>query len=566
MNIELYELRLPKSKSIPTALYIRTEGVVEQTAEQHLQLAYGSAVSFDTWFGCFDYLQWRRYTTLTTPIAAFFIKGTMLVQCYVRTAEQTSLLYEQKITSDGTQPQVFPFSISDLPDNGFLYFRLQAASKDCLFLRGCYLADVPNIQPVQVAAVICTYQRESWVSNTLQQFLQWQKEHHSLPIDIFLIDNGQTWTEEQLPDSGQIHLISNQNTGGSGGFTRGIQEAFQRDTYTHILLMDDDIIADWDGVSRAISFLSVCQPEQLETLTIGGTMMDVTKPAIQFEAGACCQNRCLTGTQSQTDLTELSSLQARMQAIPANYAAWWMCFLPVAAMKKGGLPMPFFIKMDDVEYALQIHEQVVMMTGVCVWHENFYLKYAPWNEYYITRNGCITYALHGQAKNALAVSVELWRTVLHLLFLHRYDTAAFVLQGYRDFLRGWKWLQKTDAIALHHQILQQQQTATEQFQTDCTEVPDTVAQVPFFQATRAEVQKQKSVFLFHPFTKKGFYANRKRGTAFQILLKMSGISMRMLATYRTVVQGFQKNRAILCEDAAWNRRNHHNSDQKSSSF
>ena len=231
-------------------------------------------------------------------------------------------------------------------------------------------------------------------------------------------------------------------------------------------------------------------------------------------------------------------------------------------MKQAGLPMPFFIKMDDVEYALQIKEQVVMMTGVCVWHENFHLKYASWNEYYITRNGCITYALHGQAKNALAVTLELWRTVLHLLFLHRYDTAKFGLQGYRDFLRGWKWLQKTDAISLHRQILQQQQAATEQFQTDCTEVPNSIPQVSFFEATRAAVQKQKSVFLFHPFTKKGFYANRKKGTAFQLLLKMGGISLRMLATYRSVVQGFQKNRTVLCEDAAWNQRNQHNSEKK----
>ena len=121
----LYQLCLPKSESTPTALYIRTEGTVTRTAN-HLQLAYDSAVSFDTWFRCFDYLQWRRYTTLTTPIATFFIKGTMLVQCYVRTTERTSLLYEQTVTSDGTQPQVFPFSISNLPENGFLYFRLQA--------------------------------------------------------------------------------------------------------------------------------------------------------------------------------------------------------------------------------------------------------------------------------------------------------------------------------------------------------------------------------------------------------------------------------------------------------
>ena len=71
MNIELYELCLPKSESAPTALYIRTEGTVTQTAN-HLQLAYDSAVSFDTWFGCFDYLQWRRYNN---PHCNFFHKG-----------------------------------------------------------------------------------------------------------------------------------------------------------------------------------------------------------------------------------------------------------------------------------------------------------------------------------------------------------------------------------------------------------------------------------------------------------------------------------------------------------
>lgn len=93
-------------------------------------------------------------------------------------------------------------------------------------------------------------------------------------------------------------------------------------------------------------------------------------------------------------------------------------------------------------------------------------------------------------------------------------------------------------------------------------MPNSIPQVSFFEATRAAVQKQKSVFLFHPFTKKGFYASRKKGTAFQLLLKMGGISLRMLATYRSVVQGFQKNRTVLCEDAAWNRRNQHNSKGK----
>ncbi len=130
--MELYQLCLPKSESTPTALYIRTEGIVTQVAN-HLKLAYDSAVSFDTWFGCFDYLQWRRYTTLTTPIAAFFIKGTMLVKCYVRTAERTSLLYEQTVISDGSQPQVFPFSISNLRKTAFCIFACRQNQRTAYF-------------------------------------------------------------------------------------------------------------------------------------------------------------------------------------------------------------------------------------------------------------------------------------------------------------------------------------------------------------------------------------------------------------------------------------------------
>lgn len=557
MNIELYAMRLPDASipdAIPETLYIRTKGTVIRNVNC-LQMAYDSILSFDTWFGCFDYMQWRKNTIVTTPIACFQIKGTMLVQCLIRTANGVSMLYEQTVTGDGIHPQVFPFSLSHLPENGFLYFQLQAKSDSCQFLSGYYLADVPALCPVQLAAVICTHQREEWVSRTIQQLFQWQAAHHPLPLTVFLIDNGQTWTKEKLPKTEQIRLFHNQNTGGSGGFTRGVQEALQEKKYTHILLMDDDIIADWNGIARTIAFLSVCKPELQETLTVGGTMMDIMHPSVQFEAGAFCKDRCLTGVQSQTDLTDENILLSRMTPFPANYAAWWACFLPVAAVKKAGLPMPFFIKMDDVEYALQMHQTVVMMTGVCVWHENFYLKYAPWNEYYITRNGCITYAMHGQAGNPISVTKELWRTVLRLLFLYRYDTADFVLQGYRDFLRGWSWLAEINAIQLHQTLLQQQETGTEQFSMDGKDVPADIPQISFFHATVADCKKQNTVFFFHPFTKKGMLAKQNNHRFFRTLWRMMGISVRMIFTYHRTVQGYQQHRETLCNDTAWHNRN-----------
>jgi GT2 family glycosyltransferase len=559
MNIKLYAMYVPDHTQSPAAtpetLYLRTDGNVSQQAH-HLQMAYGSIVSFDTWFGCFAYPEWRKYTTVKTPVACFRWKGKMAVQCCIRTDDRTMILYQQTLTGDGVHIQAFPFSMENLPQDGFLYFQLQAQSVSCELLEAYYMADVPTLFPVHLAAVICTHQREKWVSNTIHSLLQWQAEQETLPVTILLVDNGQTWTTEQLPDTAQVHLFQNPNTGGSGGFTRGIQEALAMPQCTHILLMDDDIIADWNGVARMIAFLSVCKPEWQHTLTIGGTMLDSKQPALQLEAGAVCRNRTLTGNQPQTDLTDPEILLGRTKSMPVNYAAWWECCMPIAAVQQAGLPMPFFIKMDDVEYALQMQQQVVMMMGVCVWHENFYMKYAPWNEYYITRNGDITYALQGQAKTAFSVLLERWKAILRLLLLHRYDTATFVLQGATDFLRGWKWLSKTDSLLYHQTLLQKQATATEQFSTPRQTADPKSPQVSFFTATVADCRKQEAVFFYHPYTDKGFVAKRDRKRAVRLLCRTVGYSLRLLLTYRHTVQAYCRNRKTLCSDAAWRTRNH----------
>ena len=49
----------------------------------------------------------------------------------------------------------------------------------------------------------------------------------------------------------------------------------------------------------------------------------------------------------------------------------------LALVEKVGLPLPVFIRGDDVEYGLRLYMRgvdTIVMPGIAVWHEPFYLK------------------------------------------------------------------------------------------------------------------------------------------------------------------------------------------------
>lgn len=102
---------------------------------------------------------------------------------------------------------------------------------------------------VCLALNICTYHREDYIYRNLEMlqnslfFDKKCKEYYGR-LHIFIIDNAQ---ELQLKENAYTHLVYNENTGGSGGFQRGIEEIRKNDqTFTHVIFMDDDVVFDID--------------------------------------------------------------------------------------------------------------------------------------------------------------------------------------------------------------------------------------------------------------------------------------------------------------------------------
>lgn len=114
-------------------------------------------------------------------------------------------------------------------------------------------------------AVICTYKREDYVQRNLRHLretvLAQPQAEIARHLEVFVVDNGQTLRRDEVESLG-IRLFPNKNLGGSGGFARGIIEALRRrEEFSHVLLMDDDILLESNVLVKTIRFLQIVRSE-----------------------------------------------------------------------------------------------------------------------------------------------------------------------------------------------------------------------------------------------------------------------------------------------------------------
>ena len=115
--------------------------------------------------------------------------------------------------------------------------------------------------------------------------------------------------------------------------------------------------------------------------------------------------------------------------------------------------MPIFIRGDDVEYGLRNMKHLILMNGICVWHEPFEFKYSSFLYYYILRNRLIDNALHNMVLPKKEFIDILWTQVMDELRLYRYKNAELLMRGVEDFFKGVQWLASQDGEKLHQDIM-----------------------------------------------------------------------------------------------------------------
>ncbi|MGN0688615.1 MAG: glycosyltransferase [Oscillospiraceae bacterium] len=406
-----------------------------------LSLKVGEVLTLDTYFNSFSYTKYREYTTVEKVFFLCEFSGRAKVELCVFDGDEHTVCGGEfcgraELSAD----------FSSLPANGFLYPKITAITQ-LAFVSGEYRAHCAK-RDISCCIAICTYKRESYVLNNTAMLKDFD---FSLIDRVFVIDNGNTLDSEAISDD-FVKILPNKNYGGSGGFTRGLIEALDGG-YSHVILMDDDVEFHPEVLERMSVFVSLLKPDFAEA-HFSAAMLSQNVPYIQFEQGADWDGLRIRHGGHNIDVRSSMALLDNQADDDISYGAWWCFMLPVSDLHKFGLPYPFFIKMDDVEYGMRTcaNSPIITMNGVAVRHEDFDNKYSMHLEYYLFRNQLVLNTIQNKKPLANGIFRFLAVSFKHLV-LYRYDNIPMILMAVDDYLCGVDFFLNCDEEQLNRKLI-----------------------------------------------------------------------------------------------------------------
>lgn len=433
---KFFDLALEAAQEGTEGLYFRSKGFISEYGMLKAERK-GSEVAFDTYFNMIPSAKLREYTSAHEIV--FTVLGKHI---------ETELF-----ASDGSQSislgREMKISVSDIPENAVYIYPVVRAADNSAVLERISVSIEGESTSVNIALIICTYKREEYLIPNLE-YISREIKLRDLPIEILTVDNAQTISSNDVP--AEVWLIPNENTGGSGGFARGMAEAEKSKRFTHFILMDDDVKLDMVSVQKLAGFVRF-RNEKHKDVSISGSMLYMDRPVIQFESGGYFSyDGTQTGFGHYLDMCDKKNISVNERSKTLNYGGWWFMCIPMRYVYEGNYPMPFFVKYDDVEYALRCRLEIITLNGVSVWHEPFEWKYNSSSEYYNIRNFLYLRSMTDKHFTKRQAKKIAYKQILEKLCRQQYKMAEAVKLGYRDFLKGIDYLKEINAEENHRKV------------------------------------------------------------------------------------------------------------------
>ena len=437
---KLYEITFD-AKSKAEELYFKSTGDVA-VENSCCRLHPGDTADLLTYFNAFSFKKWRKYTGLKQLAVRGTVQGRVSVEVFGLNDDKTEISIAKTEVSGDFKLNI-PLQTQEMT---LLGLKVTAIDGAALLNDFAYYGDFSQWKQQNIGVAITTYKREEYVLKTIDILQRFAKVNPWLSIVV--IDNGKTLEEKE--DS-QLRLIHNANFGGSGGFSRGIIENMRNPLIDYVLLMDDDIELEITALERTGAFLSALKPEYRESF-FSGAMLNIDEPTRQIERTAIWGGlrSAPHGVNDPLDKRESLIKGENIPFIKNTYGSWWYCAIPVCSIRKIGLPLPVFIKGDDLEYSIRNGQEVLSLNGVGVWHEPFYKKYSTVTVYYWIRNGLMLDIIHDVYGRFGITALCLARFGRNLLR----DKMHFRMscEAIKDFGRGLDNLVQTPSDVKHAEI------------------------------------------------------------------------------------------------------------------
>jgi galactofuranosylgalactofuranosylrhamnosyl-N-acetylglucosaminyl-diphospho-decaprenol beta-1,5/1,6-galactofuranosyltransferase len=432
------------------ATQIHPDQIESRTA---YRVRLGDTISFGTYFNAFPAAYWRRHTVVDEVRLTVQLRGKgATVTVYRSLANGRSQRVDAAAVEGDTGEFSFDLPLKPFVDGGWYWYDVVAADEDAVVESAEWTAEVDadRAQHGTVTIGITTMNRQDFCAKLLAQL--GESGHLEAYLDeVIVMEQG----KEKVVDSeyfpaaekalgGRLRIVEQGNIGGSGGFARAQYEGLKAGRSTYVMMLDDDVECETEGIVRAVTFGDLCR----KTTIVGGHMFSLFQKTQLHSFGERVSPYSFwwgsaPGVVSMWDLgtRNIRSTRWLHARIDVDYNGWFMCLIPAEVLADIGLSLPLFIKWDDSEYGLRAKANgypTVTFPGAAVWHVPWTDKNdaLDWQAYFHVRNRFVAALLHSQyPRGGRLVRESLNHQIKHLVSM-QYSTVALRHKALEDVLAG----------------------------------------------------------------------------------------------------------------------------------
>lgn len=402
------------------------------------RLAERQLLRFDGLFEAFFEAYWVKYCGLDNVRLRCVGKGIIVLRILRRRAPDGAEEEVLSLKHDLDLDELAQIISLRCHEHGETYLVLEVElTAGALLQSVAWESTVPPTRQVRIGAVITTFNREFHLRRILHNL-----QGHLAGGCILVVNHGEQDLADRMADirghGTDIQFVDQANSGGAGGFIRGMREFRSAGNVTHIVLMDDDIDVPICLLERLKAVLSY----QISDFCIGGAMFDYEYRDHLFTAGdqlvASGFGITHINASNGCDVSTSDGVDFLARVHHPDFNGWWCFACSLDAIAKAGYPMPCFIRGDDVEFGYRLQQlgwPTIPWPGVAVWHKSFKQKAAPWHAFYDRRNSLWANRLHQRLDKWAVLRAIMGGFLFHLLRFD-YERANAMCRGVEAFNDG----------------------------------------------------------------------------------------------------------------------------------
>lgn len=373
------------------------------------------SVSFDTYYNGFSTVLWKEQCGITN--ISLFLGGRGQVRLKIMIVIEDYVRYElsDEIIDLGSEEKgSIEISLKELSLRGIIYPVITALSDNVEVSSAVWKTSSSPKRDVKLGISITHFDRKKYVLPSIERIKNNLLDLPEYKNNIFftVVDNSQNITEEEALG---CQIIPNQNTGGSGGFMRGLLHYMDESDCTHVLFMDDDASCEIESLKRTYSIL---QYAIKDNAAVSGSLFYEHRPNILIEKGARFERHCIPFFHNW-DMSDINNvIKCETLVNNPNYGGWWFFAFPISKVEN--FTFPFFVRGDDVFFGLHNKFSIITTNGVACYGEDFAKKVSPMTCYFDTRNNVINSLI--TKDSALPVIKVYIKMYMGKLFAHQYGS------------------------------------------------------------------------------------------------------------------------------------------------